>query len=629
MGNVTSPDFRALFQAVPGLYLALTPDLRIVAVSDAYLLATMTTAEGILGRGIFEVFPDNPNDPAASGVHNLRASLERVLRTSQADVMPVQKYDIRRPQAEGGGFEERYWSPLNAPVLGPDGTVAYIIHRAEDVTEFVRLKQFGREREEMAQALQNRALRMEAEVYERAQQVAEANRKLTDANDALARLYRQIALLMQRADDELRGGEASGGDWEKLRDTITPEEMLGRVAQLIVGHKNLEAQLRQAQKMEAVGRLAGGVAHDFNNLLTVIIGCVEILREDSPNRAASEELQEIDKAATRAAALTHKLLAFSRKQIMQPRVINPNSVVAGMEELLRRLIGEDIQLVTVLGSAVGKVLADSNQIEQVIMNLVVNARDAMPKGGRIVIETRNISVGADFRSLRPGAYVSVTVTDTGHGMEQQTAARVFEPFFTTKEIGKGTGLGLSTVYGIIEQSGGTVTVQSAPGAGATFRVYLPVADAAEEPQASEQHAAAVATLPATVLLVEDEAALRRLISTALAAAGYRVLQAANGDEAMALASGPHRIDLLLTDVVMPGISSPDRVGRLRANRPDCAVLYISGYDNELIDLKTLERTDSFLAKPFTPRSLLTRISELLAAQRRRNTGAVFNERSIG
>jgi two-component system cell cycle sensor histidine kinase/response regulator CckA len=499
----------------------------------------------------------------------------------------------------------------------------------EDVTDFIRLKQIGKEREEMAQVLQDRAVRMEAEIYERAQQVAEANRKLTDANNALARLYGQITLLMQRADDELRAEQAAEGDWDKLLDTITPEDMLARIAQLIVGHKNLEAQLRQAQKMEAVGRLAGGVAHDFNNLLTVIIGSVELLREDPANCAAADELQEIEKAATRAAALTHKLLAFSRKQIMQPRVINPNSVVAGMEELLRRLIGEDILLVTVLGSAVGNVLADPNQIEQVIMNLVVNARDAMRKGGRIVIETRSISVGADFEPLQPGAYVSVSVTDTGHGMDQQTAMRVFEPFFTTKEMGKGTGLGLSTVYGIVEQSGGTVTVQSAPGAGSTFRVYLPAADAAEEPKASEQLAAPGAALPATVLLVEDEASLRRLISTALATAGYRILQAANGDEALALASGQHRIDLLLTDVVMPGISGPDLVARLRANRPECAVLYISGYDNDLIDLKTLERTHSFLAKPFTPRALLTRIRELLAAQRRRSTGALMNDRAIG
>jgi signal transduction histidine kinase len=619
MTELPTPDFQSLFHAAPGLYLVLTPDLRIVAASDAYLRATMTTREGILGRGLFEVFPDNPDDPLATGVNNLRASLDRVLKTHKPDAMAVQKYDVRRPESEGGSFEERYWSPFNSPVFDRIGAVIYIIHRVEDVTEFIHLKQHGREREKLAQALQDRAEKMEAEIYERAQQVAEANRQLTRANDELARLYRQIAMLMERADDELRVKEGAADDWDKSREPIAPEDMLARVGQLIVGHKNLEEQLRQSQKMEAVGQLAGGVAHDFNNLLTVITGYAVMLQEDPTNRTAKPELEEIEKAAIRAAALTHKLLAFSRKQVLQRRIINPNAVVTGMEEMLRRLIGDDVSLVTVLASGVGNIQADPHQIEQVIMNLVVNARDAMPTGGRIVIETRNIDLGTEIRSLSPGAYVSVSVKDTGHGMDTQTAARVFEPFFTTKAPGRGTGLGLSTVYGIVEQSGGAITVESAPGVGSTFRVYLPVTDGAEESASGDHPGGFHAVSTGTILLVEDEMALRQLISKTLSAAGYRVLQATNGEEALAMASTPDRIDLLLTDVVMPGMSGAELVARLRAKRSACVVLYMSGYDRHLIDQKTLERTASFLPKPFTPRVLLTRISELLATQRRPNS----------
>ncbi len=627
MGDLASPDFQAWFQAAPGLYLVLTPTLHIAGVSDAYLRATMTTRSAILGKGIFEVFPDNPDDPAATGVNNLRASLQRVLATGQPDAMAVQKYDVRRPDPEGG-FEERYWSPLNSPVLGPDGEVRFIIHRVEDVTEFVRLKQYGAEREALARTLQDRAVRMEAEIYERAQQVSEANRQLTAANEVLARLYRQIAELMERADDELRVAPDPGDPQEARREPITPEAMLARVSQLIVGHKSLEAQLRQSQKMEAVGRLAGGVAHDFNNLLTVIMGYVSMLLNDSPASAAIPQLEEIERAASRAAALTHKLLAFSRKQIMQPRIINPNTVISGMEEFLRRLIGEPVRLVTVLSSGLGNVKADHNQVELVIMNLVVNARDAMPKGGRIVIETRNVHLDTGIRSLQPGSYVLITVADTGHGMDEETAIRIFEPFFTTKELGKGTGLGLSTALGIVEQSGGAITVESAPGKGAKFSVYLPLAGPAEDTQAAPQSAGPSLAISGTILVAEDEAPLRRLIATTLATAGYHVLPAASGEEALALASPSQRIDLLLTDVIMPGMSGPELVSRFHATRPGCPILYLSGYDNDLIDQKTLESTASFLPKPFMPRALLTRIAELLAAHRR-ETGTATNEEAAG
>ena len=614
MQSFSSPDFRALFEAAPGLYLVLTTDLVIVAASDAYLNATLTSREEILGRNIFDVFPDNPDDPAASGVSNLRASLNRVLQTRESDTMAVQKYDVRRPLLEGGGFEERYWSPVNSPVCGPNGELRHIIHRVEDVSEFVRLRQSGRAQEELAHRLQGRAERMEAEIYQRAQQVAEANRKLTIVNDSLALLYQRIAALMARADHQPAPSGHSGGQTHQRAEQIAPEEMVARVERLIVEHQELEEQLRQSLKMEAVGRLAGGVAHDFNNLLTVIFGYAAMLRDCQPDDEAASNLEEIEKAAARAAALTNKLLAFSRKQVLQPRLIDLNWVVVGMRELLRRLIGEGILLDTVLGTGLGRIKADPNQVEQVIMNLAVNARDAMPTGGRLTIQTRRADLSTPPQSLQPGAYVLLTVADSGRGMDEKTAARVFEPFFTTKELGRGTGLGLSMVYGIVEQSGGLIRVESAPGEGATFYVYLPVCEAAddvESPTPADRHGTQG---QGTILVVEDEPPLRRLVTSVLAAAGHQVLEAVNGYEAIALAEGHEQIDLLLTDVIMPGITGPDVVARLRSHRPELAVLYMSGYDNELIDQKALERTAGFLPKPFTPQSLLASVSELIGGR---------------
>ncbi len=608
---MTCPDFRALFEAAPGLYLVLTPDLLIVAVSNAYLNATLTAREEILGRNIFDVFPDNPDDPAASGVSNLRASLNRVLQTRESDAMAVQKYDVRRPALEGGGFEERYWSPVNSPVCGPDGALTHIIHRVEDVSEFVRLRQSGRAQEELAHQLQGRAERMEAEIYQRAQQVAEANRKLTIANDSLALLYQRIAWLMVRADRQPAFAGVSGDQLHV--DPMAPEEIVARVERLIAEHQELEAQLRQSLKMEAVGRLAGGVAHDFNNLLTVIFGYAAMLRDCQQDEEAASNLEEIEKAAARAAALTHKLLAFSRKQVLQPRLIDLNWIVVGMRELLRRLIGEGILLDTVLGSGLGRIKADPNQVEQVIMNLAVNARDAMPTGGRLTIQTRRADLSAPLHALQPGAYVLLTVADSGRGMDEKTAARVFEPFFTTKELGRGTGLGLSMVYGIVEQSGGLIRVETAPGEGATFYVYLPVCEAADDLESRPAADRRGSQRQGTILVVEDEPPLRRLVVSVLAAAGHQVLEAVNGYEAIALAEGHERIDLLLTDVIMPGITGPDVAARLRSRRPELAVLYMSGYDNELIDQKALERTASFLPKPFTPHSLLASVNELIGA----------------
>jgi CheY-like chemotaxis protein len=336
------------------------------------------------------------------------------------------------------------------------------------------------------------------------------------------------------------------------------------------------------------------------------------LKEDLGANRELVELDEIEAAVKRAAELTRQLLTFSRKQIWQPQVLELNAVVSRMEGMLRRLIGEDIALLSVLAGDLGKVKADPGQIEQVIMNLAVNARDAMPAGGELLIETKPVSLDAgQIASRPPGRYVQLSVSDTGCGMSADTASRIFEPFFTTKDAGKGTGLGLSTALGIVEQCGGSLTVESKLGIGTIFRAYLPVTTE----QATTEVAARATELSggkATVLLVEDETPLRKLISQVLKSAGHTVLEAANGDEAFALQSRyAGSLDLLLTDVVMPGMNGPELVAKLRARRPQIVVLFMSGYDNDLIDKNSLETTASFLPKPFSPRTLLNRIDTLL------------------
>jgi signal transduction histidine kinase len=321
----TPVDFRLLVQSGPGLLLILTPEYKIVAVSDAYLRATMTERADILGRDVFDVFPDNPNEAGATGVSNLRTSLEKVVRTKEPDVMPVQKYDIRRPQ---GQFEERYWSPVNSPAIGEDGELHYLIHRVEDVTEFVRLKQIGDEQ-------------MAAEIFLRTQEVAEANRQLKLANQQLAAVFEGVARLMAQMDSELQPKEPNAAA-DSIEEPNTPAGMLARVERLLAGHKRLEEELRQAQKMEAIGRLAGGIAHDFNNELTVILGCSElIVSKLRPQDRPRSHAQEIVSAAERAGALTRQLLAFSRKQVLQPQLVSLAATLKDMDSMLRRVLRED------------------------------------------------------------------------------------------------------------------------------------------------------------------------------------------------------------------------------------------------------------------------------------------------
>ncbi|MCA9620102.1 MAG: AAA family ATPase [Myxococcales bacterium] len=374
-------------------------------------------------------------------------------------------------------------------------------------------------------------------------------------------------------------------------------------------------QLRQAQRMEAIGHLAGGVAHDFNNLLTIILSSGELLLEELPQHDPRREYaEETREAGRRAASLTRQLLAFSRKQVLKPRVVDLTEVVQHMEKMLRRLIGEDVTL-TVRSSSVDPVLVDPGQFEQIVLNLAVNARDAMPRGGTLTIETANILVDerhvANHIGATPGPHVALTVSDTGCGMDAETLARVFEPFFTTKERGKGTGLGLATVFGIVQQSGGHIIVESQPGAGTRFRVLFP-RTTARPTDAPEVGAARAGRGGETILVVEDEERVLALIHTMLRGAGYRVLAAETVEDALRLSDQDEPIDLLLTDVVMPRMSGPELAERVRARRPDLRVLYMSGYTDHPITRKTvLDARTHFLSKPLTPSGLRQEIRRLL------------------
>ena len=378
-----------------------------------------------------------------------------------------------------------------------------------------------------------------------------------------------------------------------------------------------QRQLTQAQKLEAVGRLAGGVAHDFNNLLTVIQGRVElVLDELPPDHPVRGHADLIQRTGERAAALTHQLLAFSRRQILRPRVLDLNAVVAELEKMLGRVIGEDVEVELELGAELGRVKADASQIDQVLMNLALNARDAMPRGGRLTIRTVNVGLeaaAAERLGAPPGHYVMLEVRDTGVGMDEATRLRMFEPFFTTKAPGKGTGLGLATVYGIIQQSGGHVEVDSAPGRGASFRIFLPRVTEPVELEATTARPARVRAGTETVLLLEDEAEVRAMVRAMLVGQGYRVLEAEQGVEALEIAereNGP--IDLLVTDVVMPQQSGPELARRLVARRPQTRVLYISGYpDDALGEHGVLHPGVAFLAKPFTAAELARKVREVL------------------
>jgi len=382
-------------------------------------------------------------------------------------------------------------------------------------------------------------------------------------------------------------------------------------------HARLQAQLNQSQKMEAIGLLAGGVAHDFNNMLTVILGYSDVLlgrlRPEDPNRAYVADIRD---SGQRAAALTRQLLAFSRKQILAPEIVDLNEVVAAIEKMLRRLIGEDIVLTTIYAPLLPRVRVDPGQMEQVVINLAVNARDAMPQGGRLVIETSPVDLDEEFCRLRPGSrpgrFALVSITDTGAGMTPEVKRRIFEPFFTTKEYGKGTGLGLATVFGIIKQSEGYIDFVSEVGAGTSFRIYLPAVEAEDSAAASVMEAGAPPGHE-TVLLVEDEEGVRQVARLALESFGYKVIEAANSRDALTAAEvALDPIDLVLTDIVMPGMSGRQLAETLRKRYPQMKALFMSGYTDDAVVRHGVSAANApYLHKPFPPLDLARKVREVL------------------
>jgi signal transduction histidine kinase/CheY-like chemotaxis protein len=410
--------------------------------------------------------------------------------------------------------------------------------------------------------------------------------------------------------------EARGGD-EVAHVTRAFDQMRRTLQKNEAQKRQLEEELRQSQKMEALGRLAGGVAHDFNNLLTVIKGHSELMLERLP---AKDPLlgsgQQIRKAADRAASLTRQMLAFSRRQALEPTVFDMNSLVADMYKLLKRLIHEDIEFTFRAGESLGRIKADTGQVEQVLLNLAVNASDAMPRGGKLVIETKNVVVDPDSVKARPtvepGLYVMLAVTDTGVGMTAETKARIFEPFFTTKESGKGTGLGLATVYGVVKQSGGFIWVDSTPGSGSRFEVYLPRVEQQITPNPSEKLEPVRARAAGTVLLAEDEEAVRMLAFEFLTAAGYRVYVASDGERALEIAESLNEpIHVLVTDVVMPKVRGPELAKRLQATRPLIKVVFMSGYLEQNDGGEDFTGSASFLQKPFSKDVLVRQVNAAL------------------
>jgi two-component system, cell cycle sensor histidine kinase and response regulator CckA len=542
--------------------------------------------------------------------------------------------ELRRVRKDGSPIDI---SVSTAPIRDEGGSITGIMSILTDVTDRKRseeeLRRLATAVEQAAEAIvitdERGAIQYVNPAFERIsgygkEEVAGKNPRILKSGRHDREFYQEFWATL------LRGETWSGVFVNRRKDGALYEEEAvispvrdasGRVANYVAvkrdvtAERRMEEQLQHAQKMEAVGRLAGGVAHDFNNLLTAITGYSELvlarLEEEDPSH---RDVEEIRRAAERAATLTRQLLAFSRRQVLRPKVLDLNEVVGGMRKMLARLIGEDVELVTAFGAASGRVTADPGQIEQVLVNLAINARDAMPDGGRLVVETSDLDLDGTRAGLhdpvRPGKYVVLSVTDTGCGMDEATMSRLFEPFFTTKEVGKGTGLGLATAYGIVAQSGGHLRAESEPGRGSTFRVYLPRVDA-EVPR--DAAPAAPRRGSETILVAEDEEMVRELVSAVLGQQGYAVLPARDGEEALRLAEEHEgSIPLLVTDVVMPRMGGIDLAVRLRSRRPGIRVLFVSGYtDTAGKPLGVPEPGTEFLHKPFLPSVLASRVRSLI------------------
>jgi len=628
----------AFFQHTITPLVILDKDFNYIRVNQAYARACQRDVSEFPGKNHFDLYP--------SGAKSYFAQVVQNKAPHQAFAQPYTFPD--HPE-----WGVTYWNWTLVPILTKHGEVEFLVFTLKDVTEGQRAVEALRESEEKYRVLVKNIPALVFKGYtdwkvdffdRKIEELTGYSKEDFDARklkwsdlilpEDLPAVQKIFIEALKSPESYLRTYRIRSKDkriiWIEERGQIIfnqkgePEYVSG-VFYDITRNKETEAalqkseeQLRQAQKMEAVGRLAGGVAHDFNNLLTGIIGFADLLLTDldhqDPHR---REVEEIKNTGERAASLTRQLLAFSRKQILQPRKLKLNSVVRNMEKLLQRLIGEDIFLATNLENDLWMVEADPFQIEQVIINLAVNARDALPQGGKLSVETANVELDESYAhrdvNFQPGPYVMLSVTDNGTGMDEETQAHIFEPFFTTKGRNQGTGLGLSTVYGIVKQSGGHIWVYSEPQWGTTFKIYLPMAANAPEAAKSTPEATASPRGWETVLLVEDERVVRKMVFAALQQSGYQVLVAADPEEALSVCEqNKGSIHLLLTDVVMPGMSGSDLAERLTGRYPDMKVLYISGYpENAISHHGVLNPGIAFLAKPFTPSALVKRVRKVL------------------
>ncbi len=622
---------RQVIDADPSLVFVKDRDGKFVLVNKASAEIYGTTVDDLIGR------TDGDFNPNQQEVEHFLLDDRAVMDSRRPKV--VAEESVTNP-ATG---ETRWFQTVKVPLLSPDGAAHRVLGVATDITERKRAEEALRRSEASYRGLVEHAA---YGIYR-----ATADGKFLMVNPALSAMlgYPSAEELLKLdvsrdayldpavrtrilARCEQFGSAIEEVAWKRRDGRAITVRLSGRpvrgpdgalecfefIVEDVTEQRALEERLRQTQKMEAVGRLAGGIAHDFNNLLTAILGSVDFLRRAlGPDHPEHAETEEIQKAAVRAADLTRQLLAFSRQQVLAPKVLELDALVANLEKMLRRLIGEDIELRCAANAPRASVRADPGQLEQVIVNLVVNARDAMPRGGKLTIETTTVDLDAAYAwehgTVEPGRYVMLAVTDTGVGIDRAAQARLFEPFFTTKEFGKGTGLGLATVYGIVKQSGGYIWVYSEPGRGATFKVYLPRVEQAGEPLAAPPPPARARGGTETILLAEDEAAVRNLARRVLEKQGYTLLLAATGRDGVQLAqqhAGP--IDLLVTDVVMPEMGGRELAQRLTALQPDLKVLYLSGYtDDAIVHHGVLEAGVAFLQKPFKPDELLRKIREVL------------------
>ena len=614
--------YRVLADTAEDHIFVINRDDRIEFVNRAAARQLRAAPEDLIGKLRVEIFPPDVSERQKLG-------LQHVFDTGKTLYVEGRTFYLDR---------EVWLSTWLAPIFGPDGRVEAVLGLSRDLTEHKRAQDALHASEERRRVVLAHvplvlwAIDLHGVITFCSGR--SLDRSLAASNSLIGRPFADVdvppfpvlaahasrALAGEETNDQIEVGDLTYETWSvPMRDAR--QAIIGATGVIvdITERRRLQAELSNVQKLEAIGRLAGGIAHDFNNNLTAILGYVEMMLERAGDGTpAARDLKEIQQAAERAAGLVQRLLAFGRRQVLQPRSLNLNTLVEGLHPMLSRLIGDEIQVRIALAPDLMAVTGDAGELEQVIMNLALNARDAMPAGGTLTIETANVTDADRHRgSMTPGPYALMRIRDTGTGMDADVRDRVFEPFFTTKPEGQGTGLGLSTVYGIIKQLNGFIWVESAIGQGSTFDVYLPATPLAAQAQRSP---AARPVQPAagrreTVLLVEDEATVRRFARRALEVHGFTVVEAATPEEALALGGAKeHAISLLLTDVVMPRMSGRELADRLRTVLPGLPVLYMSGYPSTLVRRDgLLDPSTRLISKPFTTVELISRVHEALAA----------------